>query len=170
MNRWNTVVSAGSAVRRRCTQYIRGNDSENSGRSDRGSAALFFLLMTVVLLAVAGLAIDGGSVINAKDRAYDVSEQAARAAANRIDVGTLRASGQVVLDRASATQAASNFVAGTGYAFQGVSFGAGQSVTVTVSRVERTALLGLIPGLGQFTVTGSATATPVTGINGGTGP
>lgn len=155
---------------RRLTRRLTRRPSDGSARGDRGSAALFFLLMTVVLLAVAGLAIDGGSVINAKDRAYDVSEQAARAAANRIDVGTLRANGQVVLDRGSAGQAAANFVAGTGYTFEGVSFGAGQSVTVTVSKSERTTLLGLVPGLGQFTVTGSATAAPVTGINGGTGP
>jgi hypothetical protein len=59
--------------------------------------SVFTVVFSVVVFLLAGLLVDGGAAINARLRAADVAEQAARAAANRIDVEHLRATGQAVL-------------------------------------------------------------------------
>ncbi|WP_327087473.1 Tad domain-containing protein [Nonomuraea sp. NBC_01738] len=64
---------------------------------ERGSMSVFTVLFSVVVFLLAGLLVDGGAAINAKLRASDVAEQAARAGADRIDVEHLRASGQARL-------------------------------------------------------------------------
>ncbi|WP_240506704.1 pilus assembly protein TadG-related protein [Thermoactinospora rubra] len=65
--------------------------------SERGSMSVFTVLFSVVVFLLAGLLVDGGAAINARLRASDVAEQAARAAADRIDVEHLRATGQARL-------------------------------------------------------------------------
>lgn len=62
---------------------------------ERGSLAVFLVLFAVAVLIMAGLLVDGGASINARLRAADIAEQAARAAADTIDVDRLRATGQV---------------------------------------------------------------------------
>jgi hypothetical protein len=65
------------------------------GDGERGSLAVFVVLFSVAVLVMAGLLVDGGASINARLRAADIAEQAARAAADTIDVERLRATGQV---------------------------------------------------------------------------
>ncbi len=64
---------------------------------DRGSMAVFTVLFSAVVFLLAGLLVDGGAAINARLRAADVAEQAARAAADRIDVEYLRETGRARL-------------------------------------------------------------------------
>ncbi|GGL52782.1 pilus assembly protein TadG-related protein [Planomonospora parontospora] len=64
---------------------------------DRGSMAVFTVLFSAVVFLLAGLLVDGGAAINARLRAADVAEQAARAAADRIDVEHLRETGRARL-------------------------------------------------------------------------
>ncbi|MFC7382487.1 pilus assembly protein TadG-related protein [Sphaerisporangium rhizosphaerae] len=64
---------------------------------DRGSMSVFVVIFSVVVFLLAGLLVDGGAAINARLRASDVAEQAARAAADQIDVENLRGTGQVRL-------------------------------------------------------------------------
>ncbi|WP_344976957.1 pilus assembly protein TadG-related protein [Streptosporangium fragile] len=59
--------------------------------------SIFTVLFSVVVFLLAGLLVDGGAAINARLRAADVAEQAARAAADQIDVEHLRATGQARL-------------------------------------------------------------------------
>nr|WP_279339746.1 pilus assembly protein TadG-related protein [Sphaerisporangium perillae] len=59
--------------------------------------SVFVVIFSVVVFLLAGLLVDGGAAINARLRASDVAEQAARAAADQIDVENLRATGQVRL-------------------------------------------------------------------------
>ncbi|RCG27983.1 hypothetical protein DQ384_25290 [Sphaerisporangium album] len=59
--------------------------------------SVFTVLFSVVVFMLAGLLVDGGAAINARLRASDVAEQAARAAADQIDVENLRATGTVRL-------------------------------------------------------------------------
>jgi hypothetical protein len=59
--------------------------------------SVFTVVFSVVVFLLAGLLVDGGAAINARLRAADIAEQAARAAANQIDVEHLRATGQAVL-------------------------------------------------------------------------
>ncbi len=59
--------------------------------------SVFTVLFSVVVFLLAGLLVDGGAAINARLRAADVAEQAARAGADRIDVEHLRQTGQARL-------------------------------------------------------------------------
>lgn len=65
--------------------------------NERGSMSVFTVLFSVVVFLLAGLLVDGGAAINARLRAADVAEQAARAGADRIDVEYLRQTGQARL-------------------------------------------------------------------------
>ncbi|MBF8186701.1 flp pilus-assembly TadE/G-like family protein [Nonomuraea sp. K274] len=59
--------------------------------------SVFTVLFSVVVFLLAGLLVDGGAAINARLRAADVAEQAARAGADQIDVDHLRATGETRL-------------------------------------------------------------------------
>lgn len=139
-------------------------------RRDSGSATVFVIGFAVVLFAAAGLAVDGGKFLNAKDRAYDVAEQAARAGANRIALGPLRDQGVVVLDQGAASSAAASFVgANSAYSLDGYPGTTATTVTVRVKATVQTTILGIV-GINDFTLNASATASPVTGINAGAPP
>jgi hypothetical protein len=59
-------------------------------RADRGSISLWVVIFTFTTLALLVLVVDGGQTMNAKSRAADIAEQAARAAANDVNVPSLR--------------------------------------------------------------------------------
>jgi Flp pilus assembly protein TadG len=60
-------------------------------RNDRGSVSIWVVIFAFTTLALLVLVVDGGQEMNAKSRAADVAEQAARAAADTLNVGDLRA-------------------------------------------------------------------------------
>jgi Flp pilus assembly protein TadG len=62
------------------------------GRSsaDRGSVSLWLVIFAFTTIALLVLVVDGGQTMNAKSRAADIAEQAARAAADDVNVGQLR--------------------------------------------------------------------------------
>ncbi|MEU9830308.1 pilus assembly protein TadG-related protein [Streptosporangium sp. NPDC048047] len=105
---------------------------------ERGSMSVFTAVFSVAVFLLAGLLVDGGAAINARLRAADIAEQAARAAADRIDEETLRATGQVrLMDEgevcAEAEEIVSAHAAGD-VRIAGCSVGAGQAeVTVGVT-------------------------------------
>lgn len=66
-------------------------------RRDRGSMSAFTVLFSVAVFLLAGLLVDGGGAINARLRAADIAEQAARAGADRFDVDRFRATGEALL-------------------------------------------------------------------------
>ena len=70
--------------------------------ADRGSAALFVAVFAPAMIFLAGLVIDGGSALEAKQRASDIAEQAARAAAGQCDVALLRSAGDCRITSRSA--------------------------------------------------------------------
>lgn len=138
----------------------RGTDAE------RGTVSLFMVLISLFVLLLAGLVLDGGLAIDARQRAADVAGQAARYAADDIDVAALRATGTVrVLPDACAK--AEQFVARYDHD-AGVSFGDcrvdGNDVTVQVAMTVKLQLLSVLPGFQSFHVTSQATAHPVKGI------
>ncbi len=57
---------------------------------ERGSGAIAVLIFAVLFLALAALVVDGGMAISKRERAADLAEQAARYAAQDIDVEALR--------------------------------------------------------------------------------
>jgi Flp pilus assembly protein TadG len=136
-----------------------------TGRTtDQGSATVFVVAFAGVLFACAGLAIDGGRMINARDRVNDVAEQAARAGAGQLDDASLRAvDGSVVLDRGAAEAEATRFVNQANPEYTVIPHADTGSVTVTVEWTYPTAILGII-GINSFPVSGTATAGPATGV------
>jgi len=139
-------------------------------RGDRGTLSLFVVLFTPVVVLLAGLLVDGGIAINARERAADVAQQAARAGANDLNVAALR-SGTVQLDP-GACGVATAFVS----KYTGIGAAAGPCAFVPVNghpgiKVYATVtvhsqFLGLF-GVGAFAQTSYGQATPVCGITQG---
>jgi Flp pilus assembly protein TadG len=134
---------------------------------DRGTIALFTTLFAVFVILLAGLLVDGGSAIHARERAADIAEQGARAAANDIDVAYLRQSGQTRIlaggtacDRA--VQLVAEFPEVTGRPDCVVSPDQ-QTATVQVEIKVRLQLLSILPGFSDFTMTSTASANPQAG-------
>jgi hypothetical protein len=59
--------------------------------------SVFVVIFSLAVILLAGLLVDGGAAINARLKAADIAEQAARGAADQIDVTLLRNTGQVRL-------------------------------------------------------------------------
>jgi Flp pilus assembly protein TadG len=128
---------------------------------ERGAVTVFVTIVTIALLAVAGLVADGGRILAARREAGNVAESAARAGAQAIDLRTLRTENRVDLDPNVATARARNYLTATGY--QGAVHADTQHVHVTVTIHRSTLLLGSA-GIHDFTVTSTGDATPVRGI------
>ncbi len=54
---------------------------------------MFTVVFAVAVVFLTALIVDGGIAMNAKERAADIAEQAARAAAGDIDIAGLRQAG-----------------------------------------------------------------------------
>jgi Flp pilus assembly protein TadG len=123
---------------------------------------LFVVVIAAALLAMAGLVVDGGYALAARQEASTVAEQAARAGADALAPASLRGSGPLYLDPAGARRVAETYLATTGHA--GQASVAGDSVTVTVKITRRTAILSAV-GIAQLSATATATARGLTGID-----
>lgn len=138
---------------------------------DRGSAALFVAIFAPAMIFLAGLVIDGGSAIEARQRGADIAEQAARAAAGECDVAVLR-SRQVcrITNHGAAVNKAAEFLADNGVTDFRVErtrpdeLGQYQGVRVDVTITFTTTLLGIVPEYKTLTVEESAEAVAVTGL------
>jgi Flp pilus assembly protein TadG len=138
---------------------------------DRGSAALFVAIFAPAMLFLAGLVIDGGAAIEARQRASDIAEQAARAGAGQCDVAVLRSRGVCrITSQAAAQDAAAPFLADNGVTGSSVvrtrpdGFNQFQGVQVDVTITFRTTLLGIVPKYKTLTISETAEAVAVTGL------
>ena len=129
-------------------------------RSDAGAVAAYILLLLAAMMALLGLAFDGGMALSAHQAAFTEAEQAARAGAAALGAGDLRG-GVVQPAVEAAISAAEHFMAASGH--PGVATVVGDEVVATVLpyRVS-TPLLGLA-GVSSLTVSASAAATAVAG-------
>jgi Flp pilus assembly protein TadG len=125
---------------------------------DRGSVALILAILTVGMLALAGLVIDGGAMLAARGRTADLAEQSARAGASAITPASLRGPSPAGLriDPAAADRAASRVLA-AGNAWGEVSVNT-DTVTVT-AHVSAPATLLSAFGIVDLTEDATATAT-----------
>ena len=137
-------------------------------RSERGAISAMVVTLIVMLFVLAGLVVDGGFAINARQKIYDDAEQAARRAANQIDIETLRATGEISILEGQARQQAQAYMSARGYSPGQVEVSvddiAGE-VTVTARDTVQTTLLQLI-FIPDFDVQGQATSRPAVGITG----
>ena len=123
---------------------------------ERGAVAVVIPILTVGMLAMASLVIDGGAALAARGRAADVAQQAARAGADALAPSSLRRGDPagLAVNPAAAVLAADQ-VLHVGAVSGQVSV-SGDTVTVTVEITRRTSILSAI---GVDTVTGHASAT-----------
>lgn len=124
---------------------------------DGGYATAFVVVFTLALMAVIGLAVDGGAAAAAHARAQTAAAAAARAGADEIDLEHFRATGITRLDPAAAGSAAADWLAAVEQT--GTVTATAGSVTVTVSGEQATQILGLV-GVDAIGVTATATAEP----------
>lgn len=131
--------------------------------AETGSVALAAAIFFPAVLIVAGLVLDGGFALAARQRAASTAENAARAGAQALDIDELRRTGRVQLDQRAAAAAARTYLSRVGGT--GTVEVHGTTVTVTVSVRQPMTLLRL-SGLTTVTVTGRATARAASGITG----
>jgi Flp pilus assembly protein TadG len=90
---------------------------------DRGSVAVFSAVFVFAVLLLLGLLVDGGNALNARERAADVAEQAARAAVTDLSIGNLHDQGATGSETVAinwttacnyALQTVADYAAGTG--------------------------------------------------------
>src|SRR5713226_4214683 len=82
-------------------------------RAEEGQAAVVLVMALVVILAVAGLVVDGGAVVTGKIGLQAEADAAARRGAEAVDAAAFEATGAGVLDPAAAEDAARSYVATT---------------------------------------------------------
>lgn len=131
--------------------------------NDAGRVTAFATVITLALVAVAGLVLDGGVALSAKVQALDIAQAAARAGAQQLDMTLYRTTSQAQLNPERAASAARSWLASAGA--QGQATATTTTVTVTVHRNTNTQLLQLV-GVRQLRVSASATATAVQGVTG----
>jgi Flp pilus assembly protein TadG len=134
-----------------------------------GQAIVWAAVMLPLFLSVVGLAIDGGIVFDNRRELQNVADSAARAGATQVDVNVYRASaGQsVVLDQASAQQAATQYLTSQGSRLSGTVTTDSQHVVVGVNRSVSTSFLRIV-GINNVQVLATATAEVQHGITQGT--
>lgn len=145
-------------------------------RGERGSVTVFTAVFAIAVIFLLALILDGGSALNAKERAMDIAGQAARAAADTIDLQALHRSGAAVIGPGACAAAASLVqsyarLLGNGLdkvtstTMVGCTAPPGSDrATVLVSVSTRTLLPGILTA---FHESAQASATPECGINQG---
>jgi Flp pilus assembly protein TadG len=149
-------------------QHMQQHAQQQSRKrgNDAGAATVFVVAFAVVLLVLAGLVVDGGLAINARQQVTDDVEQAARAGSQQLNLATLRDGGIVEIDAPLAREAAARFLVKRGYPAAGIQVSAtNQQVTASATIQRKTALLSLI-FIDHFTVTAHGQARPAVGITG----
>lgn len=132
----------------------------SQSRSGAGSITPFVTILCVALVALLGLVADGGRALSARQAALTEAEQAARAGADQLSVGALRA-GSATVDSAAAVATAEDDMAASGH--PGTATVRGTVVTASVTAYQlATPLLSLI-GVGSLEIAATASATPVAG-------
>ena len=148
----------GNAIRRR---WMQVQDDR-----DRGSVTAYLLIMTVALVLLAGLVLDGGAALTAHGTAADTAQQAARDGADALDDTSLRTTTPAGLatNPGAARAAAQAVLAASGVTGDVAVTGA--TVTVTAHATRPTAILA-IAGITQVGGTATATAVPLHGTTTG---
>jgi hypothetical protein len=130
-------------------------------RADEGRVTAFVVVLTIGILALAGLTLDGGLALSAKVKANGEAEAAARAGAQAIDLAAYRNTGTLHLVPDQATADAQRYLATVGAS--GTVTVSGDTVTVTITASQNTQLLGMV-GISSLTVHGQGRAHPQRGV------
>lgn len=126
-----------------------------------GSLTVLMAVLALAMFALAGLAIDGGRALAARQQASAEAEQAARAGAQAVSLGALR-QGRVVLDPPVAVADAEHYLHQIGA--QGSAVATASTVTVTVDAEVPTVILGIV-GIRRLAVHATAAASDEHGVS-----
>lgn len=138
---------------------------------ERGSVAVFTAVFAFAVIFLVALLVDGGSVLSARERAADIAEQAARAAATDLNLAGLRgAAGAVTIDWVTACGVAQQaidayskgFNAHTTAQMTACTAGADPRTAIITVQVTTTPLIPAL-GFGSVTVTATQSATAACG-------
>ena len=140
------------------TRRYRTVQGSGTGR-EAGGITIFVLFLAIAIITVTGLVLDAGGALTDRQRAADLAGQAARTGADVLLPTGTGATPRV--DPTGATQAADRFLAAQG--LTGTVRATPTAVTVTVTLHHRTSLLS-VTGITSLTITGTATATPLPGL------
>lgn len=121
----------------------------------------FVVVLTVGILVLAGLTLDGGLALAAKVKANGQAEAAARAGAQAVDLNAYRISGTLQLVPSHAVANAHSYLGAVGAS--GTVIVSGDTVTVTVTAAQETQLLGMV-GISSLSVHGEGSAHPQRGV------
>ena len=126
---------------------------------DAGSITVLVVFLALSLVLVAGLVFDAGGALTDRQRAADIAEQAARYAADQVVPAPPGVT--PLINTGQAQAAGERFLAQEGV--RGSVDASPTQVTVTVTIEHHTALLSAV-GQDPLTVTGTSTATPLSGL------
>lgn len=130
-------------------------------RNEDGVTALFVVLITTALLAMAGLVIDGGYAMASNRRLTGQAEQAARIGADALNQDSLRDGGDPKVDPSKAVAAAQGYLSQVGAPRAQVDVDGG-TVTVTIKSHSNTAILSAV-GVTRLPTGGAASAESING-------
>ncbi len=131
---------------------------------EAGQVTAFVVVFTTALIFVAGLVVDGGSLLAAKRRAMNEAEGAARAGAaatSALDIDAFRATGSVALDPARAESAARDYLERAGHPDADVAVNGDRIRVVVRFPGPEMLILGLSTGV----VSGTGEARAVRGVS-----
>lgn len=129
-------------------------------RDDEGLVAAYVVLTSAALASVLGLALDCGTVLNARQSAFVEAEQAARAGASALTATGLR-SGGIEIASQIAVSAAEAYMVAAGH--PGTAVVRGNQVIAQVSAFRIPTPLLRIVGIGSIAVSARAAAIALAG-------
>ena len=135
------MLSRRQLTRELLTRRRRPGSGAVPTHAERGSVTVFVVVFAIAVMFLLALILDGGIAMNAKQRAADVAGQAARAAADTIDVAYLRNTGVAVMSP-GACGAAARLVSTYG-----------QRLSSGVDRVTGTAMVSCVAPTGARVAT-----------------
>ncbi|MCW2525284.1 MAG: hypothetical protein JWM76_144 [Pseudonocardiales bacterium] len=133
--------------------------------ADAGFVSLYVVVITLGLLAMAGLVVDGGNALAAREQAADSAQQASRAGADALSPDSLRGDPSSLTAAPAAAQTAARSVLEAA-GVTGTVIVDRDAVTVTVVVHKKTTILSAV-GVTDITVTATETATAVHGTTSG---
>ncbi|MGR3938470.1 TadE/TadG family type IV pilus assembly protein [Streptomyces sp. BRA346] len=131
---------------------------------DRGGVAVFLAICVLPLLAIIGIAVDGGGKARATERADALATEAARAGGQAIDPGQAIPGRALVADPQAAQAAARSYLRATGVAGSVRVSPDGKTLTVTTRTVYNTKFLA-VAGVTSLDVSGHGQATLLHGVD-----
>ena len=122
------------------------------GDRERGSVSLFFVMVTLALLVVVGLVVDGGAQIHNRQRADTSAQEAARAAGQAVNPAAAINGDGAQIQLGTAQAAAQQYLASAGVQGNVTTTG---GTTVHVHTTYSPSFLGVI-GVGSLSASADA--------------